>query len=258
MKTQYSSPRRRGDAEPSRINSAPPRLRGEILLCLFSLLLAGCAYQEKDYSKLFESNPRSILVVPVLNDTTYLDAPEVVEAVVTRPLAERGYYVFPLILTDALFKDLGLSEAGHVQELKPERFRDLFGADAVLFVVVTDWGSKYLVLESSLVVAVDFTLYDTRSGEQLWSSSQRVQQSTGNSSGGTGVGVGVGGAGAGGVIGALIGAAIGYVLNETFEPNYAPLAAQAARQAFDSPSSGLPLGPYSPQHGADRAAYPAP
>ncbi|MDX2169689.1 MAG: DUF799 family lipoprotein [Deltaproteobacteria bacterium] len=206
--------------------------------------LAGCAYQEQDYSKLFASNPRSILVAPVRNDTTNLDSPEVVEAVVTRPLAERGYYVFPLILTDALFKDLGLSEAGHVQELQPQRFRELFGADAVLFVVITDWGSKYMVMDAAVVVEMDFTLYDTRSGEELWRSSQRVQQSTGTAGSDP--------------IAALIGAAIGYVLNETFEPNYRPLAAQAARQAFDAPRSGLPLGPYSPQHGADRAAYPAP
>lgn len=216
-------------------------------LCVALLLgaLAGCAYQEKDYTKLFASNPRSILVVPVRNDTTNLEAPEIVEAVVTRPLAERGYYVFPLILTDALFKDLGLSEAGHVQELKPQRFRELFGADAVLFVVVTDWGSKYLVMDSALVVDLDFTLYDTRSGEELWSASERVQQSTG-------------GGGGGDPIAALIGAAVGYVLNETLEPDYRPLAAQAARRAFDAPRSGLPLGPYSPRHGEDRAAYPAP
>jgi hypothetical protein len=244
-----SSTQSRRAAESAEKNTAPVfsapcaalRLCVGVLLCA----LSGCAYQEKDYSKLFESNPRSILVVPVRNDTTNLEAPEVVEAVVTRPLAERGYYVFPLILTDALFKDLGLSEAGHVQELKPQRFRELFGADAVLFVVVTDWGSKYLVMDAALVVDIDFTLYDTRSGEELWSSTQRVQQSTGGGAGGD-------------PIAALIGAAIGYVLNETFEPDYRPLAAQAARQAFDAPRSGLPLGPYSPQHGADRAAYPAP
>jgi hypothetical protein len=93
--------------------------RDPITACVALMTLtaiAGCTVKKKDYSALFESKPRSILVVPVLNETTTLDAPEVVEAVVARPLAERGYYVFPLILTDALFKDLGLSEAGHVHE----------------------------------------------------------------------------------------------------------------------------------------------
>jgi len=220
--------------------SASLRLCVGILLCT----LVGCAYQQQDYTALFASNPRSILVVPVQNDTTTLDAPEVVEAVVTRPLAERGYYVFPLLLTDALFKDLGLSEAGHVHELPPERFRELFGTDAVLFVTVIDWGNKYLVLDSATVVALAFSLRDARTGTVLWTSTQVVQRSTG--------------AAGGDPIAALIGAAIGYVLNEALEVDYRPLARQAVAQAFDAPGSGLPAGPYSPQHGADRDRFPAP
>jgi hypothetical protein len=189
-----------------------------------------------------QSNPRSILVVPVLNETTTVDAPEMVEAVMARPLAERGYYVFPLILTDALFKDLGLSEAGHVHDLPPQRFRDLFGADAVLLVTIKDWGNKYLIMDSATVVELDFDLRDTRTGTVLWTSTELVQRSTG---------------GGGGPIEALIGAAVGYVLNELFETDYRPLAKEAAWQAFYG-GDGLPAGPYSPLYGADRDRYAAP
>jgi hypothetical protein len=213
--------------------------------CLVLAALAGCALPRgKDYGAFFASQPRSILVAPVLNETTSLAAPEIVEATITRPLAERGYYVFPFILTDALLKDLGLSEAGHVQELPPARFHALFGADAVLFVVVRDWGAKYLVLDAATVVELDFVLKDTRSGTELWSSSQVVRRSTG---------------GAGGdPIATLIGAAIGYLLSEAIEPDYRPLASQAHWQAFGAPGSGLPAGPYSPQYGADRDRFAAP
>ncbi len=237
--------RGRGARTASSFSTALCRLSSRRLaIAALTIALAGCAVQERDYSALIASNPRSILVVPVLNETTTIEAPEVVEAIITRPLAERGYYVFPLILTDALFKDLGLSEAGHVQELPPQRFHELFGADAVLFVVVTDWGSKYLIVDAATVVALDFTLRDTRTGTVLWTSSQRVQYSSG--------------AGGGDPIGALIAAAVGYVLNEAIEPDYRPLATQAVRQAFYTPGRGLPAGPYSPQHGSDLDRYAAP
>jgi len=225
--------------------SLSPCLCGEAFLVVLSLL-AGCALPRgKDYSAFFANQPRSILVAPVLNDTTSLEAPEIVEATITEPLAERGYYVFPLILTDALFKDLGLSEAGYVHELPPTRFRELFGADAVLFVDVKDWGAKYLVMEAATVVELDFVLKDTRSGETLWTSSQVIRRSSGGGAGGD-------------PIGALIAAAIGYVLSEAIEPDYRPLARQAHWQAFSAPGSGLPAGPYSPQFGADRDRYTAP
>jgi hypothetical protein len=124
--------------------------------------------------------------------------------------------------------------------LPPERFRDLFGTDAVLFVTVKDWGNKYLVMDSSTVVELEFDLRDARTGRELWTSTEVVQRSTG----------------AGGdPLAALIGAALGYLLSEAFEMDYRPLARQAAWQAFNAPGDGLPAGPYSPQYGADRDRY---
>ncbi len=216
-------------------------IRGRVLSTMLVCVgLAGCTVPQHDYSAFFAHEPRSILVVPVLNETTELDASAVVATTLSRPLAERGYYVFPVYLTDALFKDLGLSEAGHVHELPPERFLELFGADAVLFVTVQDWSTKYLILQSATVVRLNYVLRDTRTGTVLWTQTQTVSRDSGTSSD---------------PIGALISAAVYYVISETLYVDERPLAVQADRLAFDAPGTGLPLGPLHPQHGEDRDRY---
>ena len=70
-------------------------------LCFFSglflglILLEGCRAPH-DYSAYLDHMPRSILVLPPLNNSLEPVAPYIYLSTVTRPLAERGYYVFPV------------------------------------------------------------------------------------------------------------------------------------------------------------------
>ncbi|MBI3782760.1 MAG: DUF799 family lipoprotein [Deltaproteobacteria bacterium] len=211
-----------------------------VAICFAVLLLTGCA-AKKDYSAYFAHEPRSILVVPALNETTTVEAQTQYMSTVSRPLAERGFYVFPVFLTELLLRDLGLPEAGLVQQLPPERFHELFGADAVLFVTIKEWGTKYVVLQSSTVVTVSFVLKDTRTGTVLWESTQSAVRSSGD--------------GGGSLIGMLVAAAVTYAVNQMVDIDYRPLAQQANAQAFVMQGTGLPSGPYHPNFGKDKGAY---
>lgn len=220
----------------------PPYRSGSgLVLSVLAVVAAGCAPAKRDYSAFYAHPPRSILVVPVVNETSAVSAPAVFMTTVTVPLAERGYYVFPVYLTDALLKDLGLTEAGMVQQLPPERFFELFGADAVLFVTIKDWSTKYLLIQSATVVQVDYRLCDTRTGTVLWERTQVASESSGS--------------GSGDPIAMAIAAAVHYVVSEMTEVNYRPLAVRANVMAFGTPGTGLPAGPYSPAHGADRDQF---
>ena len=209
-------------------------------LALAVLLLGGCAAARRDYGAFYAHEPRSILVVPVLNETSEVSASAVFLTTVTVPLAERGYYVFPVYLTDALLRDLGLPEAGLVHQLPMERFRDLFGADAVLFVTIKDWSTKYVVVQSSTVVRVDYVLRDTRTGTDLWQHTEVVSQDSGQSQD---------------PIAMLVSALVHYVVSEMTQVDFRPLAVRANTLAFTTPGAGLPAGPRHPEHGADRDRF---
>jgi len=202
--------------------------------CGLLSLLAGCAsVGKRDLSTFYAHEPRSIIVVPVVNESPEVTAPAVFVTTITVPLAERGYYVFPVYLTELLLRDLGLPEAGLVHQLPSQRFFDLFGADAVLFITIKDWSTKYLILVSSVVVEMEYVLKDTRTGTVLWQSKQQVARSSGGSN--------------------PIAMVVSAALNALFT-DYLPLARQANNQVF-RPPDGLPAGRYHPDHGKDRDRF---
>jgi hypothetical protein len=206
-------------------------------LSIFVLMafLQGCAQKQHiDLTEFNAHRPRSILVVPAVNDTTEVSASSVFMTTITLPLAERGYYVFPVYLTDVILKDFGLAEAGHIQQIPTTRFYDLFGADAVLFVTIKDWSTKYLVVSSSVDVEIEYVLKDTRTSQILWQNS--VKQSHGS-----GVSVNP--------ITMAVNAAMNALMTD-----YLPLAHKANAIAFQPPK-GLPVGPYHPEYQKDSARF---
>jgi hypothetical protein len=210
-----------------------------LLVATWALLLTGCATTPRwDYTAFFESRPRSILVVPAGNTTTAVDAPEIWSTTATMPLAERGYYVFPVYLTADLLKDLGLSNERLLEQLAPSRFQEIFGAEAVLFVTIRDWSTKYLILASNVTVRLSYKLVDTRTGRVLWQGEQRVVRESG---------------GGGGGLGGLIAAAVSALLTTAID--YRPLAREANFTVLGADKRGLPAGPYHPDYRKDDARY---
>jgi len=213
------------------------KLQGTVVVLLALFALTGCA-AKKDYSAYFAHAPRSILVVPALNETTAVDAQPVYMTTVTQPLAERGFYVFPVYLTELLLRDMGLPEAGLVHQLPLDRFREYFGADAVLFVTIKQWDNKYIVVQSKIEVTLSFALKDTRTGTLLWETTELVVRDSGGSG-----------------VGAIVNAAVTYAVNQAIGIDYRPLAIQANEGAFFTTGVGLPAGPYHPDFNKDKDQY---
>lgn len=208
---------------------------------LLAACLSGCvtAGARKDYGKFLAANPRSILVVPVVNKSVDLNAPDYFLSTLAVPVGERGYYVFPVNLVKRLLEDDGLSDANLVHGAEPARLCKLFGADAVLYVSIERWEAKYVVLATQVVVEFEYLLKDGRTGDTIWQDHRSMVYSPSNSSGG-------GGGALGSLVAALVTAAV-----EKAAPSYMPLARQANAQTFAWPGPGFPAGPYRPEHRKD-------
>ena len=76
------------------------------------ILITGCVAQpvKKDMRAFIAAAPRSILVVPVVNKSLDVDAPIYVLAAVPVPIAEKGYYVFPVNTTKFVLEQEGFYE----------------------------------------------------------------------------------------------------------------------------------------------------
>jgi hypothetical protein len=207
-------------------------------LMIIALALSGCAHQVElsKQEKFLTAAPRSILIVPVVNKSVDVTATDYLLSTITIPLAERGYYVFPINMVKRVLEDDGMADASLVHSAPTPRLASLFGADAVLYITIEQWDAKYKVLTTTVTVALDYQIRDGKTNDVLWEHKARMVYSP-NSGGG-------GGGGVAGLVAKLIVDAVVAAATKA-SPNYMPLARQANASAFvQYPGAGIPPGPY--------------
>jgi len=212
-----------------------------ILWCLVPLLITACATPGKkyDYSAFRQSKPRSIVVLPPLNNSPDVNATYSFLSTVTLPLAEAGYYVFPVALVDQTFKENGLINPAEMHQAPLEKIREIFGADAVLYIIVIQYGSSYNVVSSDSVVTASAKLVDTRNGQLLWDGQASATDARNNNNNG-------------GLVGLLVLAAVKQIVNNGVGDSHNhSVAGIASNRLLVARPDGLLYGPRSPNFGKD-------
>lgn len=205
-------------------------------LLAIAVLSTGCATQSSyDYSAFRQSKPRSILVLPPLNQSPDVRAPYSMMATVTAPLAESGYYVFPVALVDQTFRENGMTNPGEMHDASPAKLAEVFGADAVLYITISEYGAKYMLLDSQVIVSASARLVDLRNGQQLWEGQARASNAEGRDNSG------------GGLAGMLVSALIKQVANNLGDQGY-PVARMTSYRLLSARPGGLLPGPRSPEY----------
>ncbi|MBD8166780.1 DUF799 domain-containing protein [Erwinia persicina] len=150
-----------------------------------TLVLSGCAKQTSyDYSAFRASKPRSIVVLPAKNSSPDITAARSLVSVVTAPLAESGYYVFPVAVVDKTFEQNGLTSGAEAQAVSTAKLYEIFHADAALYIDIDSYGSQYRVVDSVTEVSATARLVDLRSGKQIWSGKGYASDAQDNSNNG--------------------------------------------------------------------------
>lgn len=201
------------------------------LCVLLSVLLMGCANQptKKDMSAFQAAAPRSILVVPTINKSLDVDAPNYVLAALPVPIAEKGYYVFPVNTTKYVLEQEGYYEGERIHQQSTQTLAKLFDADAVLYVSINRWDAQFALLTTVVTVEFDYRLV-SKDGTDLWKEKKRMQYQPQSSN-------------AGHPLATLIVAVVNAAVTRA-APNYMPLTRQANQQVFILGSNAIPNGPY--------------
>ncbi|MBR8656070.1 DUF799 domain-containing protein [Achromobacter sp. Marseille-Q0513] len=198
-------------------------------------LLAGCAGPQRnvDYTAFRESKPASILVLPPLNTSVDVAASAAVLSQATLPLAESGYYVVPVAVMEETFRQNGLTTPDDIHALPASRLREIFGADAALYMTVKEYGASYKVISSNVTVSIDATLLDLRSGAKLWDGHQTLAQASNSS---------------GGLIGMLVQAVVDQVVNTLSDRSYGVAGMTSNALLSAGTQGGILYGPRSPRY----------
>lgn len=202
------------------------------------LLLTGCATQRApyDYTAFQQARPASLLVLPPLNDSPEVSATAGVWSQATQPLAEAGYYVLPVTLVDETLQHNGVQTAQDAQGIAYGKLRDFFGADAAVYLKITQYGTSYQVLASDTRVTAEARIVDLRSGALLWEGQATASSAEQQQSGG-------------GIVGMLVTALVQQIVNTSTDAayNYAGIASQ---RLLGAPRrDGILPGPRSPLFG---------
>ena len=209
------------------------------MLCILILsLTSACAPKRStkfnEFPLMYEEMPAAILILPPMNESTAADAKEYYATTIQEPLSFAGYYTLPYPITSEILKMEGIYDSELLVNVPLSKFKEYFGADAVLFTTIKKWDLSYVVLASTLTVSIDCQLKSTKSNQTLWkyTGTVVVDLSGGNPGGGLG-----------GLIAKVIIAAV-----NTAVADYVPYA----RQANDRALSSLPYGKYNLRHNKDQ------
>ena len=212
------------------------RISALIMICL-TALLSGCATPTPyDYSALRDSNPRSILVLPPVNQTLDTKASYSFLSQVTYPLAESGYYVLPVAVVDEIFRENGMVNPEDIHGLPLDKLQNVFGADAALYITISKYGTSYQLISSDTRVTAEASLIDMRSGQLLWKGAATASSTEQNNNA------------SGGLVGLLVQALVDQIANSITDRSHEIAGITSARLLSSSAPKGLLPGPRSPHY----------
>ncbi len=196
------------------------------------VLVTGCAQKVtkgKEFPLMYTERPRTILVMPPMNESTAAEAKEYYGTTVQESISYWGFYMYPFEITSDILKMEGIYDAELVRDMPMAKFREYFGADAVLFTTIKKWNKSYMVIASNLTISIDAELKSTRTDQTLWKYNGTVVVDLSGSD-----------SGQGGLAGLLVKLIMTAVV--TAATDYVPYARHANFLMFSS----LPYGNYHP------------
>jgi hypothetical protein len=185
--------------------------------------------------KMYDERPLALVVLPPINKSTAADAKDYYSVTVAAPLTNAGYYVFPIeVVTDVLQQE-GLSDTETLLSVPVQKFREFFGADAVMYVTILKWNTSYLILSGSVTVEIACEIKSTKSGETLWYYNDEISVSTEGDNNNIG--------GVAGLLAKAVATAV-----KTAVTDYVPIASEVNARIF----LAMPFGKYHKNFGEDK------
>lgn len=209
-----------------------------LIFVILAVMITACApakVAKKDaFPEVYNERPLSILVLPPINVTTAADAKEYYLTTVAEPMSYAGYYILPIEVTSNILNLVGLPDTEMVNEVHLQKFKEFFGADAVLIVKIVKWDTTYAVLAANVAVGVECVLKSTTTFKNLWQYDGIIVVDTS------------GGSGGGGLIGLAVKAVVTAIATATTD--YVPIARRVNYMVIGS----MPYGKYHPGFDTDR------
>ena len=186
--------------------------------------------RESQYAKMYEEKPVTLLVMPPINNSTNVEAKDLLYTSISRPLVEAGYYVISPLLAMDVLKSESAYDSEMFFDAPLTTFQNYFGADAVVFSVIDTWAKKGMGIETK----IRYVIKSAYTNDTLFERSCDLYLDLSVDSG------------ANGILGALVDLAASAINTAATDH------IKAARKANYYILRDIPRGKYSPEHMLDK------
>ena len=172
-----------------------------------------------------------------VNNSVDAKAETSVLARATYPLAEKGYYVFPVSVVDEMFKQNGLIDGNAIRSANLQKIHNIFGADSIFYINVNKYGTSYKVFDSVTGVELEGRLVDLKTGKVLWEGTGAFAQGSTKSNDGA--------------LLALVKSAINQIVDTTRDKGYEVSGPAMNSLVYKGRNGGLLVGPRHSLYGKE-------
>ncbi|MFH1288724.1 MAG: GNA1162 family protein [bacterium] len=146
--------------------------------CLFLAIIIfgfGCAHMPKNNP----ANPiRKVAVLPMVNNTSDMDGPELVRKGFNKLVRSKYYEVMGIPQIDEILRDrMGITLGGQLGLTNAQKLGEELGVDGVVYGELLDFNYTITGFYNSKVVRAKFKLVSTKTGDTVWEREEKVQKS---------------------------------------------------------------------------------
>lgn len=125
-----------------------------------------------------------------------------------------------------------------MHEVPLPKLREIFGADAALYMDIKQYGTSYSLITSESRVTAEARLVDLRSGQLLWKGAASASSAEGRSS-------------SGGLVGLLVSAVVNQIVESSSNRSHPVAGITSQRLLTAGIPNGILYGPRSPRYKTD-------
>jgi len=113
--------------------------------------------------------PRTVAVLPFMNEAKSQLGSDEVRKGFYNHFSSLPYRGMKLYTADNILRKAGLTDTETINKTSPEELGKILGVDAVIYGNISDFDKLFAVVYSSVSVGAEIKMYDTKTGNFLWS-----------------------------------------------------------------------------------------
>ena len=126
-----------------------------LYILILAILVSSCGIASQttrgeQYAKMYEEKPITLLVMPPINNTSNVEAKDLLYTSISRPLAEAGYYVISPLLAMDVLKAESAYDAEMFVDAPLTTFQNFFGCDAVVSSEINTWAKSGFTIKANI------------------------------------------------------------------------------------------------------------